>query len=337
MKNYLRQMFDDNRLVELRCLSTGQGTYSGIYDSLAAFTLSARWANRCMLFKGVYALLNKMYPRHATNNLVRVRSTIKDVDIERITRLVFDIDPARSDCNKDQASTDGELSTARLVCVSLQKYLTANGFGLPLVAMSGNGWHLQYRIDADVSTKNKHTLSRLYEGLSRMFTCFDTTVRNPSRIFKLYGTTARKGTATDERPHRVARCKTPENWGIVEWGRIEQLADKLTPVVATQKHQQTSAQQAGRHIGQGDYCKLDVVGWFAAHGLYKRLIAGRKHAVTCPWLPEHSSDDSPGKTDTVIWQADPGWPEFHCSHSHCKSRGIKSVMEVWGDQKHFCK
>jgi hypothetical protein len=33
----------------------------------------------------------------------------------------------------------------------------------------------------------------------------DTSVHNPSRISKLYGTLARKGDHTAERPHRVTR------------------------------------------------------------------------------------------------------------------------------------
>ena len=39
----------------------------------------------------------------------------------------------------------------------------------------------------------------------------DTTTCNAARIWKLYGTTARKGDDTEERPHRVSRLlKVPQ-------------------------------------------------------------------------------------------------------------------------------
>lgn len=88
--------------------------------------------------------------------------------------------------------------------------------------------------------------------------------------------------------------------------------------------------------GTGVYNTLNVVGWFNAHGHYKRHLGGGKHAVTCLWLAYHSSADNPMKTDTVIWESDGGWPTFHCSHDHCEGRTIKDVIALWCDADSFC-
>ena len=39
----------------------------------------------------------------------------------------------------------------------------------------------------------------------------DATVYNPARVWKLYGTTAKKGDPTEDRPHRKAQILDPTN------------------------------------------------------------------------------------------------------------------------------
>jgi hypothetical protein len=90
--------------------------------------------------------------------------------------------------------------------------------------------------------------------------------------------------------------------------------------------------------GRGDYSTLDVVAWFTAHGGYGRDLGGGKHAVKCPWHDQHSDERDATASDTVIFEPDRegGWPEFHCSHAHCKGRQIREVITLWGDADKFC-
>lgn len=89
--------------------------------------------------------------------------------------------------------------------------------------------------------------------------------------------------------------------------------------------------------GRGDFTSLNARAWFASRGAYKRELGAGKHAVSCPWVFEHSGESGPMDTSTVIWDAEPGlWPTFHCSHQHCAGRSIRDVMARWGDADAFC-
>jgi hypothetical protein len=76
--------------------------------------------------------------------------------------------------------------------------------------MSGNGGHLLFRLpDLPVNDKNRAFIKKTLEMLAARFNTdrvhVDTTCFNPARIWKLYGTTARKGDLVPEGPGREAR------------------------------------------------------------------------------------------------------------------------------------
>ena len=86
--------------------------------------------------------------------------------------------------------------------------------------------------------------------------------------------------------------------------------------------------------GSGDFSTLNVVRWFAAHGLYEHHIEENKHSVVCPWESEHS-DVHPN--DSIIFDGDGSWPGFHCKHSHCDGRNIRDVISLFGDADAYCR
>ncbi len=65
-----------------------------------------------------------------------------DDAVVRYCRLFFDFDPERP---SDLSSTAAELEEAKIRARGLAHRLTAIGWPAPALAMSGNGWHLQYR------------------------------------------------------------------------------------------------------------------------------------------------------------------------------------------------
>ena len=83
------------------------------------------------------------------------------------------------------------------------------GFEKPVVALSGNGMHLMYRIALVNSDQATAIIKRCLQALDMLYSDevvkVDTSVYNASRITKLYGTYARKGNNTEERPHRLSR------------------------------------------------------------------------------------------------------------------------------------
>ena len=179
-------------------------------------------------------------------------------------------------------------------------------------------------------------LATLYRGMKADFSTsavdFDTTVRNPSRIWRLYGTTNRKGAPTPDRPHRVAHVTIPGRWEAVAPQQVERLASSFA------KRPKTHQPRSQRRIdGHGDYRTLDVAGWFSAHNAYLRHLRDDMHAVRCPWEQEHSTDATDLSTATVVWEAQGDmWPNFRCLHAHCEGRGIRDVLAKWADADVYC-
>ena len=136
-----------------------------------------------------------------------------DDAVVRYCRLFFDFDPERpTDCS----STADELAEAEIRARALARRLAALGWPTPALAMSGNGWHLQYRTVLPNSREVREQLATIYSGLhlelSDCVVQFDRSVRNPARLCCLYGSVKRKGPNTPERPHRQSWAQIPTDW-----------------------------------------------------------------------------------------------------------------------------
>jgi hypothetical protein len=328
---YLDHALRDAGRIELRHQDGDRWT-SGVFDDPFALRRSiSEIAERGNCF----ATLNEPGDVPVTNAMSG--RALRDEQFERFVRIPFDFDPARP---AGMPSTDGELAAARERRNSFVQAMSALGWPAPAVAVSGNGAHALYRCRLPNSTETREALAALYRGLQAEFSddavSFDTTVRNPARIWRLYGTRNRKGTPTAGRPHRMSAVMVPSRWDALSPRAIDALANRYARV-ALPIRQRRCADSVYGLVGSGDYRSLDIIGWLSAHGLYKRALGQGKHAVRCPWAAEHSVPDSPHDTSTVAWEPDPGmWPTWHCSHSHCEGRSIVDVMRRLGDADRFC-
>ena len=129
-----------------------------------------------------------------------------DDDIECRKLLLIDIDRAKT--SKKPASNE-ELILAQLLAKDVTKYLKAEGMYDPIVVMSGNGYHLYYKLDSIPNTpenaaKAGDFLRRLAAKFDNDEVKIDTCVYNASRITKVVGTISRKGVETVDRPYRMA-------------------------------------------------------------------------------------------------------------------------------------
>ncbi len=312
----------DSGMVEHRALAGGRAVsrLCRSVDDVRAAVAAVPGANH-------YATLNRPHPGEYP------RRALTDADIAVVTRLPFDFDPVRP---KGTNASHAELRAAEAVKNRFVAYVCAMGFPAPVQAMSGNGYHAIFRCRLDSTPELHELLTRIYRALAGHFSTpevtFDTTVRNPSRILRLYGTRNVKGLHTEDRPQRVASVWVPEQWGAFQLRHLEALAAAVVPREAPRR----ASARSSRPVGNGDYRTLDIVAWMQAHGLYKRPLGAGKHAITCPWVHEHSDGDHPLKTDTVIWEADGNWPSFFCSHAHCDGRGIHEVLIHLGGADCFC-
>jgi hypothetical protein len=203
--------FKPGMVVELRVLNAeGGGTVSGYFDweHHEDFIRGAiEWSGKA---PAVYFTLNPVDPVVSARSLNRVkrfaRDTTKDNEIRRRLWLPIDFDPKRP---SGISSTDAEHEAAIARAKECREFLRLLGWPDPILADSGNGAHLLYRIDLPNDPESTSLLKGILESLASQFSDsvvdLDRSVYNAARIWKLYGTLAAKGDHTPERPHRIAR------------------------------------------------------------------------------------------------------------------------------------
>ena len=187
-----------------------KGTVSGYFDNHEAFCSAIKAANK-VRHTGIYFTLQVIDPRllgRALNRLKAAKTTTSDQNIIAYRWLPVDIDPNRP---SGVSASDAELQEALQIRNDMAQYAISElGFTPPIRAVSGNGGHLLFRLpDMLVSDQTKLFVHSTLSGLSEKFSTdkvsIDTSVHNPARIWKLYGTTARKGDEVPAGPNREAR------------------------------------------------------------------------------------------------------------------------------------
>jgi P4 family phage/plasmid primase-like protien len=228
--------------VELRALNVADGyrtrqTRSGFYDSAHLNDMVREAIQVTNLAEGVYFTLNPLNRALLSRRRNRFDEAhsggaASDMDVLRRRLLLVDVDPVRL---SGISSTDGEKDRAWEMIERVRLHLAGNGWPDPAVADSGNGYHLLYRIDlpADDGGLVRQVLTALAQRFDLVDVKIDQKVFNPARIVKLYGTKARKGDSTEERPHRWTRvCSMPTELKVVPVGLLDQLAPQaVEPVV----------------------------------------------------------------------------------------------------------
>lgn len=205
-------LFAPGQVAELRALDAVTRewrrlhTVSGYFDDWdkladAALGIQAR---------GVYVTLNPVNPALLARANNRVRdmkageAATSDSDIGARRWLPIDCDSVRP---SGISATDAEHDLALARAREIRAYLQAQGWPEPLLADSGNGAHLLYRVElpADDGGLVEKALAALAFRFTDELVVVDQKNFNPARIWKLYGTLAAKGDPTPERPHRLSR------------------------------------------------------------------------------------------------------------------------------------
>ena len=284
----------------------------------------------------------------AYNRITEVESLTADKNVVRLATLYVDADPHR--VNGISATEEGH-SLAIQRCRNIRDVLIARGWPQPILGDSGNGGHCLWRLDLDLTDQNVELRKRCLQALNLEFgdstvadqyddrlIKVDTTTFNPSRIGKVYGTWARKGDSTPERPHRIARLlEVPE---MVEVPRelLEQLAKWATPSKTTLPPLGNGAlnmadlrAEANRLAGKGDpWTQGDLLHWLEHHGMghrEPREVGDRIKVVLdhCPFDESHRAPDSAVFLDVAGDNV--GRLGFKCFHESCAGRGWTQLRE----------
>lgn len=197
---------DSNSILEMRAIK-GQKTVIRFFNS-------ASYRNTDDLkqaFEDEALKLNQQgYNIYIVMNPIKESFTghsASDEDIQYRDLLLIDIDRAQKASEPaDQAELDAALALAN----DIADYLKAQGWEEPIRMMSGNGYHLYYILnELPNDIKHKELISGALQELADHFNNsvvkIDTVVFNASRITKVPGTIAYKGTATQTRPYRMAK------------------------------------------------------------------------------------------------------------------------------------
>ncbi len=217
-----------NQVTELRALNVGgpRRTVAGWFDGRHLQDMARTALALTRQASGVYFIPNPVHPdllarcpnRGEEVTSGRVKLT-KDTDILERRFLIVDLD--RCDGNGDQSATDSEVQDAIDAADAIAAEFQCDGWRKPLKAMSGNGVHLFFPLSSPLPAKfPAHEPDHLQAVLDlygdwrfRGRVKVDSTTFNASRIIKLPGTWARKGEATADRPHRLAKIlEIPDDW-----------------------------------------------------------------------------------------------------------------------------
>jgi hypothetical protein len=218
--NVFHHFIQPGEVVEVRILGArgkspawgnewARGTVSGYFDSHEEFCEKVQLADKAQ-HAGIYFTLQVIDPRligRAYNRLRVSDLTTSDKDVVAYRWLPIDLDPVRP---SGIASSDSELQAAMQLREQVAEWVRVNlSFPEPIKGMSGNGAHLLFRLpDLPVNEQTTAFIRSTLQGLASQFNndrvTIDTSVFNPARIWKLYGTTARKGDEIPGRPHRMS-------------------------------------------------------------------------------------------------------------------------------------
>jgi P4 family phage/plasmid primase-like protien len=333
----LRLFFAPGDVAELRALGVKRGPgkphiEAGFFDHDHLQDMAAAALKLESVAKGVYFTLNPLKPAILARRRNRVdyaEDQAGDKDVLARKWLLVDADPVRAVSNI--SATAEEKAAAWEVVNEVRNYLAGEDWPDPILADSGNGFHLLYRID--LPAEDGELVRRCLEALAALFDTdqvqIDRTVFNPARITKLYGTLARKGDDAPERPHRRSGIlHVPEDLGRpVPTEKLQALAAEAPRPEPSKPHAHPNG------TGSGFEHRLDVPRYLTHHGRAFRTKAtpdrlGRTVFLLdeCPFDPAHG-----GASEVAIYQGADGKLGAACKHNGCSGRGWQDFKRVIGN------
>ena len=261
----IRLIVGDGQVTELRALDAVTAsnrwphTVSGYFDNPEKL---AEAVGTIKSAKGIYFIPNVVDPALLARASNRIRKAPKgastqDGNIIRRHWLLIDADAQRP---AGISATGAEHEAAIDRTRAIYRHLRDAGWPEPIAADSGNGAHLLYRVDlpADDGWLVQHCLEALAQRFDDDVVKVDKAVFNPARIWKLYGTVARKGDDTPDRPHRIAKVlSTPEALEAVSVAKLKALAAEV----------REDGEPTPRPALHGNRQPFDVEAFIARHGL----------------------------------------------------------------------
>ncbi len=317
----IRILFKPDQVVELRAIGSSglkaKKTFilSGYYSDSEILARDAIQISERPDVTGVFWTIQEIKTELLARSANRYRTakqgdTTADLDVASFRWLPIDVDPVRP---SGISSSDGEKHAAREVVQAVGTFFRELGVN-PIAADSGNGFHLliPIAIGPDRADLLKAVLAALAARFDTAHARIDRTIFNAARILKVYGTVARKGEPTENRPHRLARLlKVPDVMS-------EPLSIDVLEKIAAGAPGEPAKKKKGTKADEADFAKgIHKVEEFLKAGSVEYLrreeyAGGYKWILTsCPFNPAHVA------TSVIVTIAETGAMGFKCSHNSC--------------------
>jgi Superfamily II helicase and inactivated derivatives len=297
----------DNVLFEVRAV--GSKNYSGYFTDTDKLTKAINQYKDITWYFIMNTIDSDCYNRSQRDCITYSKTTTSDSDITNREWLLIDCDPIRK---SGMSASDEEKQHALNTLSAVYDFLQERGFYEPVIADSGNGYHLLYQIDTPNTKENTDTIKSFLSLLDMRFTDeyvkIDTAVFNPARITKLYGTYARKGANTPERPHRQSHIMSvPDQIAVTDMSLIQSVADMLPKPVKPEKKSYNGKQS-----------KFDLQEFIQKHGIAVSKETANGNCTKflleeCPFNSEHKAPDS------ALFLYNDGALGFKCFHDSCSN------------------
>ncbi|MBQ5563198.1 MAG: hypothetical protein IIT39_07415, partial [Clostridia bacterium] len=326
-KKALEILKPNGELFEIRGIR-GKENISGYFTDIdSAVNALAGYSFRDTANWQLYFTLNRInpacYSRGQSNKFVsstygsKLTTTSRN-DITSYKLILIDFDPQRP---SETSSSNEELEAAHQKAVQVFHSWKEYGFTDPITALSGNGYHLLYRVNLENTPENEALVGDFLKAADKVFSDniikIDTAVKDPNRICKLYGTTAAKGTNTRERPHRKSKILTaPAEFMEVPKELLQQFVDEHKPKEET-RIRPIPTQYSGKK-------QFNLNNWISKYNVPIKSIEKKGNDTfyyleNCPFNSEHT-----GKDSAIIQKFD-GTICYHCFHNSCSDKSWKDI------------
>lgn len=359
--------FNPGEVVEIRVKGAkGKGPWdgfasnivSGYFDNANDFARCADLLERNSVGKAIWFSLNPVIPDFKGRSLNRLIAagksdkTTSDTEILCLRWLPLDFDPVRIIAGEPHPSSDinttePELQASENARNQVYDFLRGQGAEIGIPAISGNGSHLSCRLpDLKPTSENIALIKNALEGIAHKFgskfVTIDTTVHNPARMWKLYGTTARKSDHTPERPQRMSFIQLPPDIPLRLDSIPRNSVDFLRRQAALKPPEPTPAPVSKAPAKSHRYSssdlpvlgKMNIEAYLDDYGVQydiKQENSRNVYRIDCLFNPEHKSPEA------SIVQGTDGTITYYCFHKSCSGHTWAEARAIISGSEQIAK
>jgi len=187
----LAVLHPDHDIVEVRTKWASGNTMVGRTRSHEAI---AEWASFCGGEPSIFITINQlptgMVESPLNGTVWDAGGAVKDEYVMAIEWLHVDVDALREDSHQSASEAGIQEATAR--AKQIIQFLYVHGFPQPVIAFSGNGWHLLYRTSMENTPESAWLVRSLTKILHDLYKT-DSQSHGASQVLRLYGAVNPKG------------------------------------------------------------------------------------------------------------------------------------------------